>query len=65
MVYALCVCEGQPMIFNQAEVSQVILHDEELFDELVMPIYANGHKIEVRPYKDEEAINIYDFQRIS
>ena len=38
MVYALCVCEGQPMIFNQAEVSELILHDDELFDELVFPI---------------------------
>jgi hypothetical protein len=27
MVYALCVCDDAPMIFNQAEVSETLLLD--------------------------------------
>lgn len=38
LVQALCICDGQPMVFNQAEVSQRLLFDEKFFDGLVAPL---------------------------
>ena len=65
MVYALCVCSTQPMIFNQSGVSEILYQNKRFLDALVMPFTILNSEIMITPYANESAIRLLDFKEVS
>jgi hypothetical protein len=64
MLYALCVCDNTPMIFNQAEVSELLLSDQKVLAQMVYKLSKENGAILIT-ISNGKQLKLSEFKQVS